>query len=174
MTGSTSPEAGKIVQMTDISHSRNLGTLLRAPFRARNCGSVLNAFQICEEPIDVLRRHSRQSGVYPAFIRLRTPDRAYQLKVYSWDDIRTIHGIFLVEDYITDNTQKMVVDFGSNIGVSAAYFLTGSGDSQAYLFEPVPTNVRRLRENLSQFSGIFTLYEVALWAKDQGKGPLWN
>ena len=155
--------------MIDVSRSRNLGTLLRVPFRARNYRSVLNAFRTCEDPIDVLRRYATGSGVYPAVIKLRTPVGSVNLRVYSWHDTRTIYEIFLSEDYRTDTAPKIIVDFGSNIGVSAAFFLTRSDDLVAYLFEPVPINAQRLRDNLSQFDERFTLYQVALWTKPQGK-----
>ena len=99
--------------MIDVSRPRNLGTLLRAPFRARNYKSVLNAFQICEEPVDVLRRYSTKSGDYPSLVKLRTPIGTIKLGVYSWHDMRTIHEIFLVEDYKTNASHKIIVDFGS-------------------------------------------------------------
>ena len=155
--------------MQDVSRSRNFGTLLRVPFKARNYRSVAKALQICEEPIDVLRRYSTKSGVYPTVVKLRTPVGNINLKVYSWHDMRTIHEIFLADDYKADATHKIIVDFGSNIGISAAYFLARSANLVAYLFEPVPANVQRLRENLSQFLGRFTLYPVALWTKGEGK-----
>ena len=48
----------------------------------------------------------------------------------------------------------MAVDFGSNIGISALYFLTRNPSVQVYLFEPVPSNIERLRENLKGYENV--------------------
>ncbi len=59
---------------------------------------------------------------YPTSVELRTPIGQISLNLYSWHDARTIHEIFLVEDYHIGGSEKVIVDYGSNIGVSEAYF----------------------------------------------------
>jgi FkbM family methyltransferase len=54
------------------------------------------------------------------------------------------------------------VDFGSNIGISAAYFLSRGRDEFAYLFEPLARNNERLRSNLRPFEGRYSLTEAAV------------
>jgi FkbM family methyltransferase len=56
----------------------------------------------------------------------------------------------------------VVVDFGSNIGISAAYFLTSAPNCFAYLYEPFQPNIDRLRDNLRQFEGRYALHAVAV------------
>jgi FkbM family methyltransferase len=56
----------------------------------------------------------------------------------------------------------VVVDFGSNIGISALYFLTRNKDIKVYLFEPVPKNILRLKENLKGFENRYILNECAV------------
>lgn len=58
------------------------------------------------------------------------------------------------------------VDFGSNIGISAAYFLSRDRDSRVYLFEPLPGNIEKLRKNLAPFEGCYTLEEAAVGEAD--------
>ena len=71
--------------------------------------------------------------------------------IYSHHDMFTIHEIFGREDYRAGPELGVVVDIGSNIGISATYFLTRNRSSRCYLYEPVPRNVERLRRNLSAF-----------------------
>jgi FkbM family methyltransferase len=55
---------------------------------------------------------------------------------------------------------------GSNIGISALYFLTRNRTSRAYCFEPDPRNVERLRENLRGLDGRLELEPVAIGLSD--------
>jgi FkbM family methyltransferase len=150
------------------SGERSATKWLSAPFQRRQYQAVLAAARICSRPFDLLRRYATASGNYPASITLRTPIGQISLNVYSWHDTRTIHEIFLVEDYRIGNNKSIIVDYGSNIGISAAYFLSRNEKSFAYLFEPVPKNVERLRYNLRRFEGRYHLKEVAV-AVNEGK-----
>jgi len=60
----------------------------------------------------------------------------------------------------------VVVDFGSNIGISAAYFLTRNREAFVYCHEPLAQNVERLRANLRAFEGRFALNELAVATED--------
>ena len=57
---------------------------------------------------------------------------------------------------------QVVVDIGSNIGISALYFLTRNPDCRVWLYEPVPRNVERLRANLAGYEDRYTLREAAV------------
>jgi FkbM family methyltransferase len=54
------------------------------------------------------------------------------------------------------------VDIGSNIGISALFFLTRNDHSRCHLYEPVPENVKRLRDNLAGFEDRYDLHEAAV------------
>ncbi len=83
-------------------------------------------------------------------------------KIYSYHDMLTVNEVFCREDYRTRNKCKVIVDIGSNIGISALYFLTRNKDSKCYLFEPVPENVEKLKENLKLFEGRYCLEQKAV------------
>ena len=57
---------------------------------------------------------------------------------------------------------RAVVDIGSNIGISALWFLTRNETSRCYLYEPVPANLERLRANLDGFEDRYELAEAAV------------
>jgi FkbM family methyltransferase len=151
---------------SDINRERNLAKWLTAPFQQRHYRAVIAAGTICPRPLDLLRRYANVAGDYPASIPLRTPIGQISLETYSWHDARTIHEIFLVGDYRTEGLENVIVDYGSNIGISAAYFLSRNQHSFAYLFEPVSTNAERLRENLRRFEGRYHLEEIAVGLND--------
>jgi len=116
--------------------------------------------RVYHHPLDAYRRYLFGLGAYPATIELGTPTGDIHLTAYSHHDILTINEIFCRCDYPADASDEVFVDFGSNIGMSAAYFLTRNRRSFAYLYEPVPSNVERLRSNLAFLSGRYAL-EVA-------------
>ena len=89
---------------------------------------------------------------------VHTPLDKIGLNVYSYYDMLTINEMFCRLDYRSDDTNRVVVDFGSNIGNSAACFLMRSADPHVYLFEPARGfNIERLRRNLKPFEGRYTL-----------------
>jgi FkbM family methyltransferase len=102
-----------------------------------------------------------ETGSYPAKFAVKTPLGLQKVSVFSHDDLITFVECFGKQDYIAPEDVSLVVDFGSNIGISALYFLTRNPNVKAYLFEPVPRNVERLKENLEGFE---TRYEIKEWA----------
>jgi FkbM family methyltransferase len=113
-------------------------------------------------PIDAYRRYLFGAGDYPAEISLKTPTGDICLLAYSHDDMLTVNEVFCREDYFAAGNEEVFVDFGSNIGISAAYFLTRSSRGFAYLYEPVPRNLERMRSNLAFLDGRFAVEGVAV------------
>ena len=82
----------------------------------------------------------------------------------------TVNEVFCREDYRAGTDTRVVVDIGSNIGISALYFLTRSPATRCFLYEPVPQNVERLRLNLSGFEDRYEVDQVAV-ADVEGERP---
>ena len=112
----------------------------------------------------VAKRYFLGGGTYPYSCRVRTPTGMTAPTIYSHHDVFTIHEVFGREDYRADANLDVVVDVGSNIGISALYFLTRNRTSRCYAFEPVPRNVFRLRANLAGYEARYELREVAVAA----------
>lgn len=141
---------------------RQLGTIVKAPFEKRHRTAAINMLRRYPHSIDLFKRYLFMRGEYPATIPVNTPSGQISLNVYSHHDILTINEIFCRMDYLADSSDKVIVDFGSNIGISAAYFLTTSPQSNVYLFEPLSLNIERLRKNLERFKDRCILSEVAV------------
>lgn len=143
-------------------HSRSLNGVIAAAFRPQNYTGVVNAFRYCDKPIDVMQRYIRNSGTYPAIVQLKTPIGMIAAEVYCPDDIQTVNEIFLRGDYESGTRNSVVVDFGSNIGLSAAYFLSRNSNAFCYCYEPLPQNIERFERNTKQFHGRCELNRVAV------------
>jgi FkbM family methyltransferase len=117
-------------------------------------------------PIDGARRYFTPGGSYPHRCEVRTPLGVVAPTLQSQHDMITVNEIFCREDYRVGDEAEVVVDIGSNIGISALYFLTRSERATVRLFEPVPRNVERLRENLGAFEGRWRLDETAVADRD--------
>lgn len=141
---------------------RNIKQLLKAVLAKQHYLAFFNIIRFCPKPIDVFLRYFLAKGSYPYSIKIRTPLGIISPLIYSYYDILTVNEIFCRLDYKTDNNAKVVVDFGSNIGISALYFLTRNQESRIYLFEPVPENIKRLKSNLIGFKSRYVLEDVAV------------
>jgi FkbM family methyltransferase len=74
----------------------------------------------------------------------------------------TVHEIFCREDYRSPSPPRVVIDLGSNIGVSALYFLTRSPSTYCELYEPDPRNLPKLLQNIEGYNDRLVLHEKAV------------
>lgn len=143
---------------------RGVGKIAGSVLHRRNYIAARNMLRVYEHPVQIFRQYLTGSGTYPTTVRVRTPMGWVALRLYSSHDLLTVNEIFCRTDYQADAQDRVIVDFGSNIGISAAYFLSRSPDAHTYLFEPLPRNVTRLQENLRPFEDRYTLQQVAVGA----------
>jgi FkbM family methyltransferase len=141
---------------------RPLGFIAREAVRPSNWVALARMPERYVHPIDGARRYFTPGGSYPYRCEIRTPLGTVAPTLHSQHDMITVNEVFAREDYRVDAEAQVVVDVGSNIGISALYFLTRSESSRVWLYEPVPRNVERLRENLSAFEGRWRLDQVAV------------
>jgi FkbM family methyltransferase len=146
--------------------NRPLTTVAKAVFQVRHYRALKNCFLRYERPLDGLFRYLFAAGGYPVEVAIRTPVGVVRPVIYSYHDMLTVSEIFCREDYRCSEWIRTVVDFGSNIGISALYFLTRNRESFAYLFEPLPSNGERLLKNLHPFEGRYEFYPVAVALSD--------
>jgi FkbM family methyltransferase len=111
--------------------------------------------------LDSARRYFTARGSYPHRCEIRTPQGIVAPTLFSQHDMITVNEAFCREDYAAGPDARVVVDVGSNIGISALYFLTRSPDARVWLHEPVPENAERLRRNLAGFKA-WRLDQVAV------------
>jgi FkbM family methyltransferase len=142
---------------------------MRAILRKDNYVGTLRAFALAHRPVEFMLRYIRNGGDYPVEIRVRSPTGRLSIRAYAPDDIQTINEIFFRGDYAVPGENRVIVDFGSNIGISCIYFLSRTPGAFCYGFEPLPQNIERFKANLAPFVGRFELTETAVGI---GTGPV--
>ena len=145
---------------------RPLGFIAREAIRPSNWVALARMPRLYPHPLDGARRYFTPGGTYPHRCEVRTPIGVVAPILHSQHDMITVNEVFCREDYRVGDEAEVIVDVGSNIGISALYFLTRSERARAWLYEPVPRNVERLRENLSGFEGRWRLDEAAVADRD--------
>jgi FkbM family methyltransferase len=130
----------------------------------RNYAALWRMWRLYPRFRENLGRYFLGRGEYPYNCEVRTPAGLVAPTLYSTHDMWTMNEVFCREDYGADPRARVVVDIGSNIGISALFFLTRSPSCRCWLFEPVPRNVERLRRNLSGYEDRFEIQEVAVAA----------
>ena len=141
---------------------RPLDRVARAVFSPRSYVAAVNMLTLYRRPLRLFWRYTFNAGSYPYRAVVRTPLGPVDVMLYSSHDLLTLNEIFCRLDYSAIPRTRVVVDIGSNIGISALYFLTRDPDVFCHLFEPVPANLERLRENLARFDGRYALREAAV------------
>jgi FkbM family methyltransferase len=141
---------------------RNLTTFLRRVAEWESYTAFARMFFVYDKPFRVLYREVLSKGTYPAQLNIRTPTGRREVHLFHWEDLSTLNLIFCRQDYLVPDHLQVAVDIGANIGLSALFWLTRNRNCQAYLYEPVPQNIERIKENLAGLEGRCTIEEMAV------------
>jgi FkbM family methyltransferase len=141
---------------------RGIRKIMRASFSRCHYRALIGMMRVYTHPGEMLGRYLFGLGGYPCQVCLHTPVGLVSAKLWSHSDVLTVNEIFCRLDYPAGSDVRIVVDLGSNIGLSALYFLTRNKESRCYLFEPVVRNQLRLRENLAGYEDRYLLSDVAV------------
>jgi FkbM family methyltransferase len=150
------------VSVTGVLGGRPVRFVLKELVAPRNYVALARMARVCERPLDMARRYLLGGGDYPFVGAVRTPLGVVKPTLHTHHDVWTLNEIFCREDYRAGNDVGVVVDVGSNIGLSGLYFLTRNEMCRCYLFEPDPRNVPRLRQNLEGLADRWSLEESAV------------
>jgi FkbM family methyltransferase len=128
----------------------------------RNYAALWRMWRLYPRFRENLGRYFLGRGEYPYDCQVRTPAGLVVPTLYSTHDMWTMNEVFCRQDYAAEPRAQVVVDIGSNIGISALFFLTRTSSCRCWLFEPVPRNVERLHRNLGGYEDRFELRQVAV------------
>lgn len=146
--------------------NRSATQIINAFFQKTHYVAFLGMFRVYLDVADAFSRYLFAKGCYPYKVSVKTPCGVCGIQLYSYHDMLTVNEIFCRNDYPAPPDLRIVVDLGSNIGISALYFLTRNNESRCYLFEPDPKNVPRLHNQLKGFNGRYNLSECAVADRD--------
>src|SRR3954449_3675226 len=117
---------------------RDWGLIRRQVLAAPNWTALARMPRVYRHPLHLARRYFTGKGEYPYTVELKTPLGVETPTLFTHHDLLTVNEVFCREDYRTPRAAEVVVDVGSNIGLSALWFLTRTPDAFVHCFEPVP------------------------------------
>jgi FkbM family methyltransferase len=141
---------------------RDWELIKRNVLAAPNWAALARMPRVYEHPVRFARRYFTAAGDYPCTVELKTPLGIETPTLFSHHDLLTVNEVFCREDYRTAGTAEVVVDVGSNIGLSALWFLTRSPSAHVHCFEPVPENAERLERTLANHPARYDLDAAAV------------
>lgn len=159
-----------MVQVRSITNGRSIKLIAQNVVRPVNYTAVVRAAGVYENPLTSIARYFMGGGSYPQSVRVRTPIGPQSITAFNSQDMITVHEIFCRQDYRCPSPPQVVVDLGSNIGVSALYFLTRSPSSRCDLYEPDPRNIEKLLQNIQGYEDRCTVHQAAV-ADTEGTLP---
>lgn len=145
-----------------LLNGRDWRLVSRNLLRVENYKAMASMFRAYPHPLQIAGRYLFGSGDYPCKVEVRTPVGKIEVTAYNSHDIVTIQEIFGRTDYACSADAGLVVDIGSNIGVSALYFLTRGSTARCILYEPDSRNLSKLRSNLADFADRIEIHETAV------------
>ena len=98
----------------------------------------------------------------PTAFEWKTPIGWIRLQAWNSFDVVTQFITFCREQYMADGNIELVVDFGANIGISAAYFLSRNTHVKVYMFEPNLDLHKKMEENLACFKVRFEVSDMCI------------
>jgi FkbM family methyltransferase len=141
---------------------RSPAFVAREALAPRNYVALWRSRRRYVHPLDGARRYFLGRGEYPCRFELRTPLGVVAPRLHHPHDMFTVNEVFCREDYAAGPGDRVVVDVGSNIGLSALYFLTRHPEARVWCYEPVPRNAQRLEENLAGHPDRWSLQRIAV------------
>jgi FkbM family methyltransferase len=141
---------------------RRISRVAAAMFGPQHYIALANMARTYPEFVENLARYLTGNGEYPYSPAVNTPLGVVQPNLYSHHDLLTLNEIFCRRDYPADGNESVVIDIGSNIGLSALFFLTRNPEVKCFLYEPDKRNTEKLRRTLAAYEGRFELFENAV------------
>ena len=141
---------------------RNFSTFIKRIIKFENYIALFRFFKVHKSPFKSILNEIFSLGDYPKILHFNSPLGSKKVNLYSCDDFSTFNLIFCRQDYLFTSQQKIILDIGSNIGLSAIFWLTRSEDTVVHCYEPSTENYKKLKKNLKDFNGRFSIYQKAV------------
>jgi FkbM family methyltransferase len=132
---------------------RSLGDFGRRLLDRNNYKAIPRFLEVHHRPVRVVVEEIFSLGVYPRTIAIKTPTGPVDVELFSAADLSTLNLVFCRQDYYVPRDTRAVIDIGSNIGLTALFWLTRNSQSYVYCYEPAPISYDRLSANLRNFEG---------------------
>ena len=141
---------------------RSFLTFVKRIVSIENYVAIIRFFKVHKSPFKSILNEIFSSGKYPKILSFNSPLGEAKVNLYSYNDFSTFNLIFCRQDYLYINKQKIILDIGSNIGLSTIFWLTRNKDTVVHCYEPSTENFEKLKKNLKDFDGRFFTFKKAV------------
>lgn len=124
---------------------------------------IFNFFLVHRNPLNAIVNELFSTGKYPSMIILKNK---MKIKLYSVYDFSTLNLVFCRQDYYKPKNINLVVDIGSNIGISCLYWLDNNSSCKIVSFEPSSRNYKKLLFNTKKFKKNITFNKLGVSNKN--------
>ena len=138
---------------------RPLSEVINRVFKKDLFEIIKNFFIVHKNPIQAMYEEFFTKGKYPKLIETKI---GVKIKLFSYGDFSTFNLVFCRQDYLADKIINAVLDIGSNIGITAHYWLFKNPKVKIYCYEPSKRNFKRLTENTKKFKKNIELKQSAV------------
>jgi len=138
---------------------RSLSEVVNRVFRKELLGIIKNFFIVHKNPIKAMYEEFFTKGKYPKLIETKL---GVKIKLFSYGDLSTFNLVFCRQDYLADKKINVVLDIGSNIGITAHYWLFKNPNVKIFCYEPSKINFKRLTSNTQKFKKNITIKQCAV------------
>lgn len=139
--------------------------LFEVIFDRRHWLGLLRIFLVTKRPIRFLMIYlslsDKRMGFADSMILYRYGGKSLSIFVRGPHDYATFFEVFCRRDYAETKPGMIVVDIGSNIGITARFFFE-SGAKFVFLYEPDKENSDFLKRNIVNFQQSYVLEEKAV------------
>ena len=138
---------------------RPLSEVINRVFKKDLFEIIKNFFIVHKNPMQAMYEEFFTKGKYPKLIETKI---GVKIKLFSYGDFSTFNLVFCRQDYLADKKINAVLDIGSNIGITAHYWLFKNPKVKIYCYEPSKKNFKRLTENTKKFKKNIKLKQSAV------------
>ncbi len=97
---------------------RKLGTFFKRITKIENFLALTNFFKVHKNPFKAIFVEIFSTGKYPSKLFFNTPIGTKYVTIFSANDFSTFNLIFCRKDYLISDNDRVILDIGSNIGLS--------------------------------------------------------
>lgn len=146
---------------------RKFTNIVKAVTKPYHWMGILRGFIVYQKPVAILSSYIFGLNKLADCVHLKSDDGVV-IYINDQEDILTIHEIFARIDYPVSGVEKIILDIGGNIGISAKYFHLRCPFAKIISFEPDPRNFQYWEKNHSNSnSNLVKLRKYAVVPNEQ-------
>lgn len=157
---------GRLARIRHAARPRQLDWTLRDARQLVQLLDVIPGNRAKLRTIAMWSSLSRRPG-RPKTVRWRVAEGSFTAVVADVSELKILHEVFVAGEYeqVRSLSPDLVVDLGSNVGISVLYFRALFPRARIVAVEPEPSAYERLTQNIAHLDGVTTV-QAAMGDRD--------